>query len=138
MEEKPIMFIPADKSYIQILDYKIEGYKDFETFIEDLQRFKNDEVKKFYNQQINELYNIIEQKDEIINDYISLVSSMRKTIQLFDHRLNVADQYLESRKENLCVDHYNDLKYIVNECDLESTKHLVIELNKERDVYVKK
>lgn len=114
MDEKPVIFIPADRSYVQFLDYKIEGYRDLETFVEDLQRFKNDEVRKFYNQQINELYNIIEQKDGIINNYATLVSSMRKTVQLLEHRLNVADSYIEKRKENMNPEHYDYLKHIIN------------------------
>ena len=36
------------------------------------------------------------------------------------HRLNTANEYIESRKENMLPEHYNDLKYILNECDLES------------------
>lgn len=37
------------------------------------------------------------------------------------HRLNTANEYIESRKERMIPEHYDDLKYILNECDLESS-----------------
>ena len=37
------------------------------------------------------------------------------------HRINTANEYIESRKEHMIPEHYNDLKYILNECDLESS-----------------
>ena len=40
---------------------------------------------------------------------------------LYGHRINTANEYIESRKDNMIPEHYNDLKYILNECDLEST-----------------
>lgn len=40
--------------------------------------------------------------------------------KLHKHRLETANEYIESRKENMLPEHYNDLKYILNECDLES------------------
>lgn len=41
--------------------------------------------------------------------------------KLLSHRLEVANEYIESRKENMIPEHYDDLKYIINECDLDST-----------------
>ncbi|MBR6641716.1 MAG: hypothetical protein IKL08_05950 [Clostridia bacterium] len=40
---------------------------------------------------------------------------------LFKHRLEMINEYIESRKENMLPEHYDDLKYIANECDLESS-----------------
>lgn len=37
------------------------------------------------------------------------------------HRLEVANEYIESRKDNMIPEHYDDLKYIINECNLDST-----------------
>lgn len=41
--------------------------------------------------------------------------------QLYKHRLDTANEFIESRKENMILEHYEDLKYIINECDLESS-----------------
>lgn len=42
-------------------------------------------------------------------------------IQKQQHRLEVANEYIESRIDNMIPEHYDDLKYILNECDLDST-----------------
>lgn len=34
------------------------------------------------------------------------------------HRINVANNYLDNKQEYMIDDHYNDLKYIINEYDL--------------------
>ncbi|MBR6641723.1 MAG: hypothetical protein IKL08_05985 [Clostridia bacterium] len=40
-QEKPLIFIPNDRSYVQLLDYKIEGFKDFESFCEYLKHVRD-------------------------------------------------------------------------------------------------
>lgn len=76
VNDEPYIVIPADRSYVQILDYKIEDYGDLESFVEDLRKWKNDESKVFYNQQISELYRIIDNYEGIVRDYATLVTSM--------------------------------------------------------------
>jgi len=46
---------------------------------------------------------------------------LKKQLKLYKHRLDVANNYIESRKENMIPEHYDDLKYIINNCDKEST-----------------
>lgn len=41
--------------------------------------------------------------------------------ELYKHRLEVANEFIESRIDGLISEIYEDLKYIINECDLEST-----------------
>lgn len=41
--------------------------------------------------------------------------------KLLKHRLEVANTHIESRVDNMIPEHYDDLKYILNECDLKST-----------------
>jgi hypothetical protein len=47
--------------------------------------------------------------------------TLQQENKLLKHRLETADDFIESRKNNMIIDHYNDLKYILNECDMEST-----------------
>ena len=49
------------------------------------------------------------------------VENLIKRYQLLEHRLEVADEFIEIRKKNMIPEHYDDLKYIINECDLNSS-----------------
>lgn len=49
------------------------------------------------------------------------LKTLLKENQQLKHRLNTANDFIESRKENMVPEHYDDLKYIINECDLESS-----------------
>lgn len=67
-------------------------------------------------------------KVESLDEYRDLVNLLTKTINTIDgqtsilkHRLEVANEYIETRKDNMLPEHYDDLKYIINECDLNST-----------------
>lgn len=60
---------------------------------------------------IKELFKENQKQKEIID----------KIIKLYKHRLNTANEFIESRKENMILEHYEDLKYILNDCDLESS-----------------
>lgn len=55
------------------------------------------------------------------NEIVSIYDNLIEKNKLLEHRLKTSNDFIESRKENMIVDHYNDLKYIINECDLEST-----------------
>lgn len=52
---------------------------------------------------------------------LSAIETALNLIQKQQHRLKVANEYIESRKDNMIPEHYDDLKYIINECDLDST-----------------
>ena len=54
-------------------------------------------------------------------DVENYLPKLLKENQLYRHRLNTANEFIESRKENMVLEHYEDLKYIINECDLESS-----------------
>lgn len=55
------------------------------------------------------------------NEIVSIYDNLIEKNKLLEHRLKTSNDFIESRKENMIIDHYNDLKYIINECDLEST-----------------
>ena len=55
------------------------------------------------------------------NEIVSIYDNLIEKNKLLEHRLKTSDDFIESRKENMIIDHYDDLKYIINECDLEST-----------------
>lgn len=40
-DEKPIIFIPREGNYIEILGHKIDGYSSFESFLEELKELKD-------------------------------------------------------------------------------------------------
>jgi hypothetical protein len=46
---------------------------------------------------------------------------LREKLDLAKHRLKVANEYIETRKGHMLPEHYEDLKYIVNECDIDSS-----------------
>ena len=52
---------------------------------------------------------------------IQALENLIKRYQLLEHRLEVADEFVEIRKKNMIPEHYDDLKYIINECDLNSS-----------------
>ena len=53
--------------------------------------------------------------------HIKRIGQLEMENELYKHRLEVANEFIESRKEAMIPEHYDDLKYIINECDLEST-----------------
>lgn len=55
------------------------------------------------------------------NEIISIYDNLIEKNKLLEHRLKISNDFIESRKEHMIKDHYNDLKYIINKCDLEST-----------------
>lgn len=55
------------------------------------------------------------------NEIISIYDNLIEKNKLLEHRLKTSNDFIESRKEHMIKDHYNDLKYIINKCDLEST-----------------
>lgn len=62
--------------------------------------------------------------DNLIGDYkqlFELVKRLKKENKLYKHRLEVANEFIESRIDGMIPEHYDDLKYIINECDINST-----------------
>lgn len=53
--------------------------------------------------------------------YKATIIELKEENKLLKHRLEVANEFIESRQEVLIPENYEDLKYILNECDLEST-----------------
>lgn len=49
------------------------------------------------------------------------MTEILKERNLYKYRLMVANEYIVSRKDNMIPEHYDDLKYIINECDLDSS-----------------
>lgn len=59
--------------------------------------------------------------NESVTWWSNRFNAVNRDKTLYQHRLNTANEYIESRKDNMIPEHYNDLKYILNECDLESS-----------------
>ena len=59
--------------------------------------------------------------NESVTWWSNRFNAVNRDKTLYKHRINTANEYIESRKENMLPEHYNDLKYILNECDLESS-----------------
>lgn len=55
------------------------------------------------------------------NECARLLNETEEENKLLKHRLETANDLIESRKENMIPEHYDDLKYIINECDLKSS-----------------
>ena len=55
------------------------------------------------------------------NSYKERIIELKEENALLKHRLETANDFIESRIESLIPENYEDLKYILNECDLEST-----------------
>lgn len=60
-------------------------------------------------------------KEFVVKPILNLIKELKKENKLLKHRLEVANEFIESRQEVLIPENYEDLKYILNECDLEST-----------------
>lgn len=77
---------------------------------------------------IKELEEEVESQDKTIDNLVEeqeerekYTHSLEEENALLKHRLEVANEFIESRQEVLIPENYEDLKYILNECDLEST-----------------
>lgn len=89
---------------------------------------KNEEIKE-YQEELEKADSItqsciFEGKEEATKSYIeclNLLERLQKENEILRHRLEVANEYIDDRKENMIIDHVIDLKYIINECDLDST-----------------
>ena len=55
------------------------------------------------------------------NECARLLNEAEEENKLLKHRLKTANDFIESRKGNMIPEHYDDLKYIINECDLNSS-----------------
>lgn len=58
---------------------------------------------------------------DLIKNKDKEIERLQKENEILRHRLEVANEYIDDRKENMIIDHVIDLKYIINECDLDST-----------------
>ena len=58
---------------------------------------------------------------EDFKKYLERFTELEEENRLYKHRIEVANEYIESRKNNMIAEHCSDLKYILNECDLESS-----------------
>ena len=58
--------------------------------------------------------NLSPQAKKLFNTINSILDE-RDSLLVFKNRCQGALAYIEDRKENICIDHYNDLKYILNE-----------------------
>lgn len=79
-DEKPIIFIPRDGNYIEILGHKIDGYSSFESFLEELKELKdvreknkelekeNKQLKKYWGNKIAEYHKVIELMADSLSD----------------------------------------------------------------------
>lgn len=65
----------------------------------------------------NRYFDLIKENKELKQSLIN----QNKLVELYKHRLDTANDFIESRKEHMIIDHYDDLKYIINECDIESS-----------------
>ena len=65
--------------------------------------------------------NSIEEFIEYLQNQDKKIERLQKENEILRHRLEVANEYIDDRKENMIIDHVIDLKYIINECDLDST-----------------
>lgn len=126
-----------------MLDYLCEKeemhsvYAQRFAMLEQENRQLKKEIEKLYTIRIDYDYHI--ENIHILDDYkisqlihnkylIELndgsfvdIHEVVKKIKLYQHRLKVANEYIESRKEHMIPEHYENLRYIINECDLESS-----------------
>lgn len=61
-----------------------------------------DNISKFYNKEINKVKDL-------------------EDLEIAKHRLVVANEFINCRKEHLIPEIYNDLQFIINECNLDET-----------------
>ena len=80
------------------------------------------EYQKMSNPEQNiEHFRILKENKRKIDNLRYANKNLRQNLNVARHRLNVANEFIDSRKEGMIPEHYNDLKYIINECDLESS-----------------
>lgn len=83
-----------------------------------------DEIPMFsWSTNTKEFYVLGHKLDGVnsIEDFINYIHKLDKENQQLKHRLVTANNFIEDRKENMIPEHYDDLKYIINECDLNSS-----------------
>lgn len=82
-----------------------------------LEYFPKDEHMEILGQRLDGTFKSM----EAFNKYIKDLQNLKEENELYKHRLKVANEYIETRIGNMIPEHYDDLHYILNECDLEST-----------------
>jgi hypothetical protein len=95
-----------DDNYIKLLIQRIEYLERHNNICEDT---------------ILKLGAEVDEANESVTWWNNRFNAVNRDKTLYRHRLDTANEYIESRKDNMIPEHYNDLKYILNECDLEST-----------------
>lgn len=94
-----------------------------------LDSYTNEDVAVTIKGTLNSFKDVSENIERVLTDD-SLMSKLNELvlndekemyIRVLLHRLSTIYEYIESRKENMIPEHYDDLKYIIMNCDLEST-----------------
>ena len=80
-DETPLMFIPKDEGYIEILGYKIDGVNSFESFIEYLKTVADIEKT---NEKLNEENHILTVFKENLIGYLEQKLEESKLLRVYD------------------------------------------------------
>lgn len=115
METKNNMAIDQDPGTTEV--HMITENNGVTTGKKVLEFFPEDEHIEILGHRIDEKFSSM----EAFMDHIKRIGQLELENELYKHRLEVANEFIESRKEAMIPEHYDDLKYIINECDLEST-----------------
>ena len=84
VNDKPLIIWPKDKSYIQILDYKIEGFEDFEAFMKYLKRVT--EVEK-ENDRLKEEIRLLRNDKSRVIEYLETRIEECKIDRAYENRI---------------------------------------------------
>ena len=125
MPKEPVKYvtttIPADAD----ISNNIDELLGKPTLIEELTKLViKDEQERYIRELLirtKELQAEVEEANESVTWWSNRFNAVNRDKTLYKHRLDTANEYIESRKEHMIPEHYNDLKYILNECDLESS-----------------
>ena len=102
-EEKMLIHIPAERNYIEILGYKIDGYSSFESFCKELNELKDikkqykelKEIEQIHRQENGELRKQVKELEENLTSvYLKGVYDEReKWIALVKEKIEELNEY---------------------------------------------
>lgn len=115
MENENNMTIEQDPGITEV--HSVQTVNGVTNGVKVLEFFPEDEHIEILGHKMDSKFHSMEEFEA----HIKRIGQLEMENKLCKHRLAVANEFIESRKEAMIPEHYDDLKYIINECDLEST-----------------
>ena len=115
MKKENNMVIEQDPGITEV--HSVQTVNGVTSGVKVLEFFPEDEHIEILGHKMDSKFSSMEEFEA----HIKRVGQLEMENKLYKHRLKVANEFIDSRKESIITEHYDNLKYILNECDLNHT-----------------